>query len=69
MCHAVEVLAAQRRGGLGRAVMQAVIGWARDQRAEAIAILVTRQNTAALGLYRGLGLAEVAGYHYRVKLG
>ena len=65
MLHALEIAAPARRRGLGRALMAMAAGWARDQGAATLALAVTRANTAASALYRGLGYAEVTGYHYR----
>lgn len=67
MVHALEVLPAVRRTGIGRHLMQAAALWAGRQGAEALAVLVTRANAPALALYRGLGMEQVAGYHYRLR--
>ena len=69
MCHAVEVLDRFRRRGLGRDIMLAVLGWAQDQKAHSVSVLTTRANTAALALYKGMGMTEAGGYHYRIRQG
>jgi GNAT superfamily N-acetyltransferase len=65
MVHAVEVLAAFRRQGVAGWIMRAAAFWAQDKGATTIAVLCTRQNTAALALYSALGFTEGSGYHYR----
>lgn len=69
MCHAVEVLERFRRRGLGREIMLAVLGWARDQQAHGLSVLTTRANSAALALYKEMGMSEAGGYHYRIRQG
>jgi GNAT superfamily N-acetyltransferase len=69
MCHAVEVLAAHRLRGFGGVIMAAVVAWARTNGADRLGILTTRENTAALALYSGMGMVEASGYHYRFKPG
>jgi ribosomal protein S18 acetylase RimI-like enzyme len=48
-------------------MMRAGADWAVAQGADTLAVLVTRANTAAQGLYASLGLKPVENYHYRVK--
>jgi ribosomal protein S18 acetylase RimI-like enzyme len=48
-------------------MMRAGADWAAGQGARFHAVLVTRANTAAQGLYASLGLKPVENYHYRVK--
>ncbi len=67
MVHAVEVLATQHRQGVAGWIMRQAAHWAKAQGAETIALLVTRANTGANGLYSGLGFQEVSAYHYRQK--
>ena len=67
MCHAVEVLERFRRRGLGRDIMLAILGWARNQKAHSLSVLTTRENTAALSLYGGMGMTGAGGYHYRIR--
>lgn len=67
MVHALEVLAHQRRGGMGKFIMQRAAIWAKTQGATEIAVLVTRANTGANALYQALGMKAAASYHYRIK--
>ncbi|MEE4188239.1 MAG: GNAT family N-acetyltransferase [Roseobacter sp.] len=67
MVHAVEVLPTHRRKGLANWMMRRAALWAKEQGAQEVAVLSTRANTAALGLYSGLGFRETAQYHYRQK--
>ena len=62
----VAVEAAARRGGVGRALCQAVVDWSRDQGAEAVVLEVRASSGGATALYRGLGFVVVgrrAGYY------
>ena len=57
---------AQRRRGLARAVMTALLGWARRGGAEVAYLPVVKTNVSALALYNGLGFrTELYRYHYR----
>ena len=67
MLHALEILPAHRRRGLGAAMMRAAADWALDQGAATFSLLVTRENEPALGLYASLGFTAVGHYHYRAK--
>ncbi len=67
MVHAVEVLAEQRRKGAGRLAMRGAANWAARQEAEWLALAVTAANLPARALYAGLGMEEVARYHYRMR--
>ncbi|MBW6505287.1 MAG: GNAT family N-acetyltransferase [Rhodobacteraceae bacterium] len=69
MVHAFHVLPALRRKGLARHMLREVAFWAAENGAETLTLVVTRANEGALALYRGCGLAEVAGYHYRIAPG
>lgn len=66
MLHALEVAPVTRRRGLGAGLTRAAAAWAAAQGAETLALAVTRANAPARALYAGLGLAEVAEYHYRI---
>ena len=55
----VAVDPAARRGGVGRALCEAVIGWCRGQSAEEMELEVRVGSDAAIGLYEGLGFVEV----------
>ncbi len=67
MLHALEVRESHRRKGYGRHLSIAAAGWAADHGARTLALLAVRSNAAAIGLYQGLGMTEVAHYHYRKK--
>jgi GNAT superfamily N-acetyltransferase len=49
---------AARRAGVARALVDAVVGWARDAGAVWVELWVTRGNTAAASLYRAAGFRE-----------
>ena len=55
----VAVDPAVRRGGVGRALCEAVIDWCRGQRAEEMELEVRVGSDAAIALYEGLGFVEV----------
>lgn len=62
----VMVAAAQRRQGVGRALLDAAAGWARDVGITKLELHVFPHNTAAIALYEQLGY-EREGYrraHY-----
>lgn len=63
--HALEVAPVARRRGVGAAMVRAAATWAAEVGAEDLLLAVTRANAGAQALYRGLGLAEAASYHYR----
>ncbi|MFC4668782.1 GNAT family N-acetyltransferase [Seohaeicola nanhaiensis] len=65
MVHAVEVLPHQRRSGMGRWFMRAAALWARDNGAHTLALMCTKANVAANGLYSSLNMEVVGEYHYR----
>lgn len=67
MVHAVEVLAEQRRQGVGQWIMRAAAFWARENGAETVSLLTTVANTGANRLYQRLGFTPVGGYHYRIS--
>jgi ribosomal protein S18 acetylase RimI-like enzyme len=48
----------RRRRGLGGRLVEAVLGWARDQRAERVRLWVTETNEGARRLYRSTGFVE-----------
>lgn len=56
----IAVAASARRGGLGRALMNALIGEARRRGAREIFLEVRADNPAARNLYGGLGFEEIA---------
>jgi ribosomal-protein-alanine N-acetyltransferase len=55
----LAVAPAARGRGLGRALLQAAIAWAKAQGAEAVFLEVGTDNPQALALYAGLGFAKV----------
>ncbi|SFT56546.1 GNAT family N-acetyltransferase [Sedimentitalea nanhaiensis] len=65
MVHAVEVLAHQRRAGMGSWFMRAAAFWAVDNGAQTLSVMCTQQNVAANALYASLGMLPVGQYHYR----
>ncbi len=67
MLHALEVSPGSRRRGLARTMVHAAAHWAERHGAAVFSALVTRENSAAQGLYASLGLAAVGQYHYRAK--
>lgn len=67
MIHALEVLPAMRRLGVGRNLMRGAAVWARAQGATTLALAVTDANVPARALYASLGMRAVEQYHYRAK--
>jgi ribosomal-protein-alanine N-acetyltransferase len=54
---AVDLL--MRRGGVGRALCEAVIAWCRRERATAVELEVRAASSGAMGLYRSLRFVPV----------
>ncbi|MFV0493175.1 MAG: GNAT family N-acetyltransferase [Pseudorhodobacter sp.] len=67
MLHALEIIPGQRRRGAARNILRCAAGWARDQGAGQLAVVVTASNAPARALYASLGMAVVGGYHYRIR--
>lgn len=67
MVHALEVAAGHRRQGVARLLMRCAANWAARNEAAWLALAVTAANAAARALYEGLGMEEVARYHYRTR--
>lgn len=65
MVHALEVLPAHRRQGLGQWAMRAAAFWALDNGAQTLSVICTKANMGANSLYRALGMEVVGEYHYR----
>lgn len=65
MLHALEIAPAFRRRGLGAALTRGAARWADAVGAADLALSVTARNVPAGALYAGLGMTEVARYHYR----
>lgn len=64
MVHAVEVVPDLRRHGLAVWMMRQAAIWAKENRAERLALAVSRANVPAVALYRALGFTETGGYAY-----
>lgn len=67
MLHALEVVPALKRKGVGVNIMCKAAKWAQDQGAQCLAVIVTQDNKAANALYTSLGMELVGQYHYRTK--
>ena len=67
MVHALEVRARHRRAGMGRLMMLQAALWAEAQGARHLAVICTRGNEGANGLYSAMGFSPVGAYHYRQK--
>jgi len=67
MVHALEVLARDRRQGIGRNLMVQAARWAQTHGASQIAVICTQANAGANALYASMGFALVGHYHYRHK--
>lgn len=56
-------------GGIGRALLQDLLSWARrDSRVHKIELIVRITNARAIHLYRCLGFIEEGRFHKRVRL-
>ncbi|SNR49226.1 GNAT family N-acetyltransferase [Puniceibacterium sediminis] len=67
MVHALEILPAHRGKGLGKWMMRCAAFWAQANGGTHMAVLCTKTNAGANGLYASLGMAVVGQYHYRIK--
>ena len=67
LLHALEVCPSQRRKGVGAAITAAAAAWCVKNGADTLALLVTRENSAAIALYEGMGMRDITSYHYRIK--
>jgi len=72
--HVVRVTIAVHEGyqreGIGRALMNELLGWARaNPSVEKVELQVRSANEAALGLYRSLGFQEEGRKTKRIKVG
>lgn len=63
-CHALHVTPSLRRQGLARNMLSKAAGWAQDQGATTLAVLVTEANDPARALYASLGMADMGYYAY-----
>jgi [ribosomal protein S18]-alanine N-acetyltransferase len=62
----VAVDAGARRGGVGRMLCEAVVGWCRERGAMEMELEVRARSAGAIALYEGLGFVTVgrrAGYY------
>jgi GNAT superfamily N-acetyltransferase len=66
MVHALEILPHQRRAGMGAWMMRQAAFWALENGATEMAVLCTKRNAGANGLYASLGMALSGEYHYRI---
>lgn len=66
MVHALHVVEAQRRKGVGSMLLRAAAKWAEARGAGVLSLIVTQGNHAANPLYAALGMTVVGHYHYRV---
>ena len=67
MIHAIEVVPAMRRQGIGANILRCAAHWAQDQGADTLSLLVTRANAPANALYTSQKFKVVGHYHYRIK--
>lgn len=65
MVHALEILPHQRRRGMGVWMMRQAAFWAAENGATEMAVLCTKENAGANGLYASLGMTNGGQYHYR----
>jgi len=63
----IAVAPEARRRGHGRTLVQGLLARAKAAGAATAALQVVAANTAATGLYEGLGFTEAYRYHYRRK--
>jgi N-acetylglutamate synthase len=63
----IVVAPTQRRRGLGRQLVDALIGWGQARGAEQAYLQVVAQNHAAMQLYEQLGFVELYHYWYRER--
>lgn len=65
----MATLPEERSRGAGRAVLEALAGWAADRGCTRLYLQVLADSAAAVGLYRRAGFAALATYHYRTRAG
>ncbi|MFN7223959.1 MAG: GNAT family N-acetyltransferase [Paracoccaceae bacterium] len=63
--HALQVRAQWRRQGSAHNILRAAAGWAQENGAETLVLVVTRANTGARNLYASMGMEVVGQYQYR----
>ncbi|GAA4909590.1 hypothetical protein GCM10023405_34290 [Streptomonospora salina] len=67
--YAMVTRPSERGRGRARAVLEALLGWARAQGAAHSYLLVEQGNAAAVRVYERAGFAAECAYHYRVDSG
>ncbi|MBN2629997.1 MAG: GNAT family N-acetyltransferase [Rhodobacteraceae bacterium] len=67
MLHALEVRPAARRQGSAHNILRAAAGWALENGADRLSLVVTVANVAARRLYASMGMEVVGHYHYRQR--
>ncbi|WP_103334242.1 GNAT family N-acetyltransferase [Pseudotabrizicola formosa] len=67
MLHALEVRCKARRQGSAHHILRAAAGWAQQNGADSLAMVVTVANIPARNLYASLGMGVVGQYHYRQR--
>lgn len=65
MLHALEVRPGWRRQGSAHNILRAAAGWAQENDADALTLVVTVANMGARNLYTSMGMEVVGQYHYR----
>ena len=66
MIHAIEVYPHLRRKGAARLLIEGAARFAVENKAEWLALAVTKANAPANALYAALGMTVTGQYHYRV---
>ena len=67
MLHALEVVPAARRKGVGANLLGRAAIWGMEQGAKTFSLVTTSENLPAQKLFTGLGMRVVDKYHYRMK--
>ncbi|TGD43808.1 GNAT family N-acetyltransferase [Pseudotabrizicola sediminis] len=67
MLHALEVRSKARRQGSAHHILRAAAGWAQQNGADSLTMVVTVANSPARNLYASLGMGVVGQYHYRQR--
>ncbi|MFN4130181.1 MAG: GNAT family N-acetyltransferase [Paracoccaceae bacterium] len=67
MLHALEVRPEARRQGSAHNILRAAAGWAQENGADTLSLVVTVANDGARRLYASLGMEVVGQYHYRQR--
>ena len=67
MLHALEVSKSARRQGSAHNILRAAAGWAQENGANTMSLVVTVANVPARALYTSLHMQVVGHYHYRQR--